>query len=249
MGSFLCTTALGLLFAAITIFVSASPTQARDADHPVKLEGYSSNRVEVKAGGAIRERREERIQVKDLFLSPENDYVVKFAYGTTFGTCTKLDYTTLELAKRGRRFPTGTSLGQAVMETQVALIASHVFYWQGEVERLRRLDFQNGYELGWVPKGRFTLVSGPLGLASYFESGAGIGYVSETYRNSGSRWNWSLLAGFGVERLFPRQTLVSVGLQWRHLSNGNMWGKGDELHNSNSGTDMIQGSAMVVHRF
>jgi hypothetical protein len=38
-------------------------------------------------------------------------------------------------------------------------------------------------------------------------------------------------------------------MQWRHLSNGNMWGKGDELHHSNSGTDMIQGMVAFVHHF
>ena len=86
-------------------------------------------------------------------------------------------------------------------------------------------------------------------MVPYGECGAGIGYVSETYRNSGSRFNWSLLGGFGLERRLKSHALIALGVQWRHLSNGNMWGTGDELHNSNSGTDMIQGLATFLHIF
>ncbi len=142
-----------------------------------------------------------------------------------------------------------TICGPAVGEVQLALMASYVVYTPGTIERLKRLDFHDGYELAWVPKGRFSFPFGQAGMVPYLESGAGLSYVSETYRNSGSRWNWSLMAGFGVERVLPGQTVFSVGVQWRHLSNGNMWGTGDELHNSNSGTDMIQGLASILHRF
>jgi hypothetical protein len=179
----------------------------------------------------------------------EGGYMLKMAYGRTFGTCTQLDYATLELSKPVKQFPTETKLGPAIGEVQVALIGSYVMYHGGTVERIKRLDFQDGVEISGLPKGRFTFPFGPMGSATYFESGAGLGYVSETYRNSGSRWNWSLLGGFGFERTLLGRGLVSLGLQWRHLSNGNMWGKGDELHNSNSGTDMVQGLATFVHRF
>jgi hypothetical protein len=188
-------------------------------------------------------------QTDNYFLDPESDFIVRLAFGKTFGTCTNLDYSTVEIAKRGSKYETMTAVGPAFMELQMALLASHVFYRAGKVERLKRLNFDNGYEFGWMPKSRLTLASDILGIKTYMESGAGIGYVSETYRNSGSRWNWSLAAGFGMEKLFPGRTLMTVGLQWRHLSNGNMWGKGDELHNSNSGADMIQGSALMIHRF
>lgn len=179
-------------------------------------------------------------------------YRLKFAYGRTFGTSTQLDYATLELSRRVTDYPAITlhsPYGPAFGEVELAFLASHVCYKEGIVERIKRLDFHDGYEVGFVPKSRFTIPAGPMGLTSYLESGAGIGYVSETYRNSGSRWNWSLLAGFGLEKAFPERLVVSVVMQWRHLSNGNMWGKGDELHNSNSGTDMIQGMAALVHRF
>ena len=183
-------------------------------------------------------------------FAPVNpDYLVKLAYGRTFGTSTELDYATLEVSKRVKRYPTMTVCGPAFGEVQVALLGSYVFYYEGNIERLKKLNFHDGYELGWVPKGRFTFPGGPRGWDTYLESGAGIGYVSETYRNSGSRWNWSLLGGFGFEKCMPYGGSFSFGVQWRHLSNGNMWGKGDELHNSNSGTDMLQGLATFLRRF
>ncbi len=177
------------------------------------------------------------------------NYLVKLAYGRTFGTSTQLDYATLELSKRVKRYPAMTVCGPAFGEVQVALLGSYVFYYEGNLERLKKLDFHDGYELGWLPKGRFTFPGGTRGWDTYLESGAGLGYVSETYRNSGSRWNWSLMGGFGFEKCMPHGGNFSVGVQWRHLSNGNMWGKGDELHNSNSGTDMLQGLASFLQRF
>lgn len=180
---------------------------------------------------------------------PKPDYLIKLAYGRTFGTLTELDYATLEVSKRVKRYPAMTVCGPALGEVQVALLGSYVFYYEGNTERLKKLDFHDGYELGWLPKGRFTFPGGPRGWDTYLESGAGMSYVSETYRNSGSRWNWSLMGGFGLEKCMPRGGSISLGIQWRHLSNGNMWGKGDELHNSNSGTDMVQGLATFLHRF
>jgi hypothetical protein len=182
-------------------------------------------------------------------LQPAKDYLVKLAYGRTYGTSTQLDYATLEFSKSVTRYPAATIWGPAVGEVQVALLASYVVYYEGNVERIKRLDFHDGFEVGWVPKGRFTLPICSLGMSPYLESGAGLSYVSETFRNSGSRWNWSFLGGFGFERCLPGEAVFSLGVQWRHLCNGNMWGKGDELHNSNSGTDMIQGLASFVHRF
>ncbi|MBI5250068.1 MAG: acyloxyacyl hydrolase [Desulfomonile tiedjei] len=178
-----------------------------------------------------------------------NDYSLKLAYGKTFGTSTELDYATFELSRRVSVFPALTYWGPAIGEVQLATLASYVLYYEGQIERLKKLDFRDGYELAWIPKGRFTFPSYWLGVSPYVESGAGLSYVSETYRNSGSRWNWSLLGGFGFEKDFYGSGSFSLGVQWRHLSNGNMWGKGDELHNSNSGTDMIQGMASFIQRF
>jgi len=186
--------------------------------------------------------------IPKVFNAPD-DYLVKLAYGRTFGTSTELDYATLELSKPLSRYPAYTHWGAAQGEVHMALLASYVVYYQGNIERIKQLNFHDGYELGWLPKGRFTFVNHVMGMKPYLESGAGLSYVSETYRNSGSRWNWSLLGGGGLETCVPGGGVFSLGVQWRHLSNGNMWGKGDELHNSNSGTDMIQGMASFVRQF
>lgn len=180
---------------------------------------------------------------------PNHEYLVKLAYGKTYGTCTELDYATLELSRRVTQYPAWTHWGPALAEVQLALMASYVFYTEGTIERTKNLNFHDGYELAWLPKGRFTFPNRWMGLAPYLESGAGLSYVSETYRNSGSRWNWSFLGGFGLETCMAGRGTLSLGVQWRHLCNGNMWGTGDELHNSNSGTDMIQGVATVLHQF
>jgi hypothetical protein len=177
------------------------------------------------------------------------DFLLKLAYGKTFGTSTELDYATFELSRRLSAFPALTYWGPAVGEVQIATLASYVVYYEGNTERVKKLDFRDGYELAWLPKGRFTFPNICAGMSPYLESGAGLSYVSETYRNSGSRWNWSFLGGFGFERAFCGSGAFSIGVQWRHLSNGNMWGKGDELHNSNSGTDMIQGLATFIKEF
>ncbi len=177
------------------------------------------------------------------------DFLVKLAYGRTFGTSTELDYATLEVSRPVRKYPAETSWGPALGELQLALLGSYVFYYEGNIERTKKLNFRDGYELGGLPKGRFTFPGSLIGLDAYIESGAGMSYVSETYRNSGSRWNWLLMGGFGFEKSLPGRGTICLGVQWRHLSNGNMWGKGDELHNSNSGTDMVQGLATFMQRF
>jgi len=180
--------------------------------------------------------------------SLSSNYHLKLSYGKTIGTCTRLDYTTVEMSRRMAQYSVPAFLGQTSGELQLALLASHVGYNEGKVERIKKLDFHDGYEVGWMPKNRFTFPSVHFGFTPFMEGGAGLGYVSETYRNSGSRWNWSLMGGMGFERCVGSGSM-SLGVQWRHLSNGNMWGKGDELHNSNSGTDMLQGLAVLSHSF
>ncbi len=177
-----------------------------------------------------------------------SNYHLKLSYGKTIGTCTKLDYATVEMSRRMTQYAAPSFLGGTTGELQLALLASYVVYNGGKVEELKRLDFHDGYEVGWMPKNRVNFPSITFGLAPFMEGGAGLGYVSETYRNSGSRWNWSLMSGMGLERSIGEGT-ISLGVQWRHLSNGNMWGKGDELHNSNSGTDMLQALALLSHSF
>jgi hypothetical protein len=177
------------------------------------------------------------------------DYRFKIAYGQTFGTCTILDYTTFEMSRRVAVYPSRTYLGTALGEFQVAMLGSFISYNEGVVEKVKQLKYEDGFELAWMPKSRLTFQPVSCGLNPYMETGAGIGYVTETYRNSGSRWNWSLMAGFGLERNIPGFAIFGMGVQWRHMSNGNMWGEGDELHHSNSGTDMLQGLITLLHRF
>jgi hypothetical protein len=187
------------------------------------------------------------IPVGIIFQRPD-DYQITVAYGRTFGTSTSLDYATLEVSKPLTQYspPLLRKLGTG--ELQLALLASYVIYNPGVIERVKRLNFRDGYELAWLPKNKISLRASLLGMVPYMEGGAGLGYVSETYRNSGSRFNWSLLGVMGLEKSLSHG-VISLGLQWRHMSNGNMWGQGDELHNSNSGTDMLQGLASIVQRF
>lgn len=227
----------------------AGPGLAWECHSPAQFHPHSIASSRYVSGGGYGPYSAGMSCLPTPFAHRHNDYFVKLAYGRTFGTCTTLDYATFELSKSVVRYPAFTVCGPAMGEVQVAMLGSYVFYYEGGVERAKRLDFQDGYEFAWLPKGKFTFPAGPMGMAPYLESGAGMSYVSETYRNSGSRWNWSLLAGFGMESALTDGTIFSLGLQWRHLSNGNMWGKGDELHNSNSGTDMIQALMTVLHRF
>lgn len=195
------------------------------------------------------EGREAAEKERGLNLIAAPDYRFKVAYGRTFGTSTALDYATVELDRRLTAAETEGLWGPARGEFRLAVLASRVNYHAGDIERVKKLEFQDGVEMALLPKARISFLEGPAGFLPYMESGAGMSYVTETYRNSGSRWNWSLLGGMGMERRLLGKAAVSLGLQWRHLSNGNMWGKGDELHNSNSGTDMIQAVAALQHQF
>lgn len=240
----------------VFVFLAAAgsilaPEAALPADSPPRVNstGYWSGAQANLNTGELLDRTSPASSPVIPMFAIQDEYRVKLAYGRTFGTLSDLDYVTIEVNSPVTRYPASTPYGEATGEVQVAFLASHVCYRARTLERLRHLDFHDGYELALLPKGRVTLPSGPMKMVPYLESGAGMSYVSETYCNSGSRWNWSLLAGVGIERVLPGRTILSMGLQWRHLSNGNMWGKGDELHNSNSGTDMVQGLASLVQRF
>ena len=235
---------------AAGIVAALSPSLARwsDSHIPPTSPAYHYGAQASLYSPEVQSHIEQLIPSARMPSDADYPYRVKFAYGRTFGTSTELDYVTLEVSRRVSDYPAVTVRGGALGEFEVAFLASHVCYKEGVIERIKRLEFRDGYEVGLIPKSRFTIPTRVDGLASYLESGAGIGYVSETYRNSGSRWNWSLLAGWGLEKSFQDQ-VVYLSMQWRHLSNGNMWGKGDELHHSNSGTDMIQGMVAFVHHF
>ncbi len=106
--------------------------------------------------------------------------------------------------------PALTYWGPAVGEVQVATFASYVVYYEGQIERIKKLDFHDGYELAWMPKGRFTFPSCWLGMSPYVESGAGLSYVSETYRNSGSRVNCRSSEGWD----WRKNSAIPAPLHW-----------------------------------
>jgi hypothetical protein len=248
--SFVCRVAAGIIFYfSFVILLTCCPVMADERLASLDKGSLWEGELPSTQSSVRSKNTADSLASSALTLPLVGNYGVKMAYGRTFGTCTSLDYATLEVNKPVKQYPLKTAYGAAVGELQLAVIASYVFYSGGVVERIKRLDFRDGYEVGSIPKGRIILPVGPLGLNTYMETGAGMSYVSETYRNSGSRFNWSLMGGLGWERTIQDRAAVSVGLQWRHLSNGNMWGCGDELHNSNSGTDMLQGIATFVKRF
>jgi hypothetical protein len=180
-------------------------------------------------------------------VRPFSDYLVKLAYGTTFLTLTPLDYATLEVSAPFKRYSMMTPWGTCFSEFQLALLGSYVIYRESAADRAHNRNFRDGYELGGLPKLRFTFPCGPVPLDAYVEGGVGTDYVTETYRNAGSRWNWLLLAGFGLQKSIRGNAIMSLGVQWRHISNASMWGTSNEIHSHNPGTNMIQG--LVTFRY
>jgi hypothetical protein len=180
-------------------------------------------------------------------VNPFSDYLVKLAYGTTFLTLTPLDYATIEVSAPFKRYSMMTPWGSWFSEFQFALLGSYVIYRESAAERAHNRNFRGGYELGGLPKLRFTFPGGPVSLDAYFEGGVGMDYVTETYRNAGSRWNWLLLSGFGLQKSIRGNGIIGLGVQWRHISNASMWGTSNEIHSHNPGTNMIQG--LVTFRY
>ena len=180
-------------------------------------------------------------------VHPFSEYLVKLAYGTTFATSTPLDYATLEVSAPFKRYSMMTPWGTWFSEFQLALLGSYVIYRESDADRAHNRKFRSGYELGGLPKLRFTFPSRSVSWDTYFEGGVGTDYVTETYRNAGSRWNWLLLAGFGLQKSIRGNAIMSLGVQWRHISNANMWGTSNEIHSYNPGTNMIQG--LVTFRY
>ena len=180
-------------------------------------------------------------------VHPFSEYLVKLAYGTTFLSSTPLDYATLEVSAPFKRYSMMTPWGTWFGEFQFALLGSYVTYHESDADRAHNRNFRNGYELGGLPKLRLTFPCTSVSLDAYVEGGVGTDYVTETYRNAGSRWNWLLLAGFGLQKSMPGNAVMAVGVQWRHISNASMWGTSNEIHSHNPGTNMIQG--LVTFRY
>jgi hypothetical protein len=180
-------------------------------------------------------------------VHPFSDYLVKLAYGTTFLTSTPVEYATFEISAPFKRYSMMTPWGTTLSEFQFALLGSYVMYRESDADRAHYRRFRSGYELGGLPKFRFTFPSRSVPWDSYVEGGVGIDYVTETYRNAGSRWNWLLLAGFGLQKSMRSNAIMSLGVQWRHISNASMWGTSNEIHSHNPGTNMIQG--VVTFRY
>jgi hypothetical protein len=180
-------------------------------------------------------------------VHPFSEYLVKLAYGSTFLSATPLDYATLEVGLPFKRYSLMSPWGAWFGEFQFALLGSYVIYRQNDVDRAHNCNFRNGYELGGLPKLRFTFPCLSLPCDAYVEGGVGIDYVTEPYRNAGSRWNWLVLAGFGLQKSLRGNAIMSLGVQWRHISNASMWGTSNDIHSHNPGTNMIQG--LITFRY
>lgn len=180
-------------------------------------------------------------------VHPFSNYLFKLAYGRTFLTSTPLDYATLEVSAPFKRYYMRTPWGTWFSELQFALLGSYVIYRESAADRAHNRNFRDGYELGGLPKLRFTFPCRSVSLDAYVEGGVGTDYVTETYRNAGSHWNWLLLGGFGLQESIRGNAIMSLGVQWRHISNASMWGTSNEIHSHNPGTNMIQG--LVTFRY
>jgi Lipid A 3-O-deacylase (PagL) len=234
------------LAAGLFVCLTCSHAAGWDISPDPRLDGYAARAVIGTATSAPIARKANFVP-EPCVVHPLSEYLVKLAYGKTFLTSTPLDYATLEVSAPFKRYSMMTPWGPWFSEFQVALLGSYVIYRESDADRAHNRNFRSGYELGGLPKLRFTFPDRSVSLDAYFEGGVGIDYVTETYRNAGSRWNWLLLSGFGLQKSIRGNGIMSLGVQWRHISNANMWGTTNEIHSYNPGTNMIQG--LVTFRY
>jgi len=234
------------LAAGLIVCLNYSHAAGLDISPDPRFDGYTARTVMGTVQSAPIAPRANFVP-EPCVVHPFSEYLVKLAYGTTFATSTPLDYATLEVSAPFKRYSMMTPWGTWFSEFQLALLGSYVIYRESDADRAHNRKFRSGYELGGLPKLRFTFPSRSVSWDTYFEGGVGTDYVTETYRNAGSRWNWLLLAGFGLQKSIRGNAIMSLGVQWRHISNANMWGTSNEIHSYNPGTNMIQG--LVTFRY
>jgi hypothetical protein len=234
------------LAAGLIVCLTYSHAAGWDISPDPRLDGYAARAV-VGAVQSAPIAPRANIVPEPCVVYPFSEYLVKLAYGTTFATSTPLDYATLEVSAPFKRYSMMIPWGTGFSEFQFALLGSYVIYRGSDADRAHNRNFRSGYELGGLPKLRFTFPCRSVSLDAYVEGGVGTDYVTETYRNAGSRWNWLLLAGFGLQKSIHGNAIMSLGVQWRHISNASMWGTSNEIHSHNPGTNMIQG--LVTFRY
>ncbi len=234
------------LAAGLIVCLTYSHAAGWDISPDPRLGGYAARAVMGTVQSAPIPPRANFVP-KPCVVHPFSEYLVKLAYGTTFLTLTPLDYATLEVTAPFKRYSMMTPWGTWFSEFHFALLGSFVIYRESDADRAHNRNFRSGYEMGGLPKLRFTFPCRSVSLDAYFEGGVGIDYVTETYRNAGSRWNWLLLSGFGLQKSIRGNAIMSLGVQWRHISNASMWGTSNEIHSHNPGTNMIQG--LVTFRY
>ncbi|MGB6065778.1 MAG: acyloxyacyl hydrolase [Desulfomonilaceae bacterium] len=234
------------LAAGLIVCLIHSHAAGWDISPDPRFDGYAARAV-VGAVQSVPIEPRANFVPEPSVVYPFSEYLVKLAYGKTFLTSTPLDYATLEVSAPFKRYSMMTPWGMWFSEFQFALLGSYVIYRESDADRAHNRNFRSGYELGGLPKLRFTFPCGSVSLDAYVEGGVGIDYVTETYTNAGSRWNWLLLSGFGLQKSIRGNGIMSLGVQWRHISNANMWGTSNEIHSYNPGTNMIQG--LVTFRY
>ncbi len=235
-----------VLAAGLIVCLTYSYAAGWDVSPDPRVGGYAARAVIGTVQSAPITPRANFAPEPDV-VYPFSEYLVKLAYGTTFLTLTPLDYATLEVSAPFKRYSMMTPWGTWFSEFQFALLGSYVIYRESDADRAHNRNFRSGYELGGLPKLRFTFPCKSVSLDAYVEGGVGIDYVTETYRNAGSRWNWLLLSGFGLQKSLRGNAIMSLGVQWRHISNASMWGTSNEIHSHNPGTNMIQ--SLVTFRY
>lgn len=232
--------------AGLILCLTYSHAAGEDISPDPRSDGYAARSVTGTAQ-SVRTSPRANFVPEPCVVHPFSEYLVKLAYGKTFLTSTPLDYATLEVSAPFKRYPMMTRWGTWFSEFQFALLGSYVIYRESDADRAHNRNFISGYEFGGLPKLRFTFPCKSIFLDAYLEGGVGTGYVTETYRNAGSRWNWLLLSGFGLQKSICGSAVMSLGVQWRHISNASMWGTSNEIHSHNPGTNMIQG--LVTFRY
>ena len=236
------------LAAGLIVCLNCSNATGWDLAPDLRVEGYAPRAVIGNVQSAPILPRTNFVP-EPCVVHPFSDYLVKLAYGKTFLTSTPVDYATLEVSAPFMRYSMMTPWGPWFSEFQFALLGSYIIYRETAADRAHNRSFRDGYELGGLPKLRFTFPCRSVLLGAYVEGGVGTDYVTETYRNAGSRWNWLVLVGFGLQKSIPGNAIISLGVQWRHISNASMWGTSNEIHSHNPGTNMLQGAVTFRYPF
>ena len=143
------------LAAGLIVCLTYSHAAGWDISPDPRLDGYAARAVMGTVQSAPIVPRANFVP-EPCVVHPFSEYLVKLAYGTTFLTSTPLDYATLEVSAPFKRYSMMTPWGAWFSEFQFALLGSYVIYRESDADRAHNRNFRSGYELGGLPKLRFT---------------------------------------------------------------------------------------------